>query len=161
MKGLYAHFSEIEKLSNLAEKNIEELKKTIQKSQKDLKFWENLLDLSQICAKLAGQEATKEKKGQLHYKWTKVNIQGSKDWFSEAGDVTLKAWGKYEGFPKSLEHLRPFADDDRSANHMAHRPPKDHFDSDTTDFDTLIDCQLAVEKAHDDWKKEQEKRRKK
>ncbi len=101
----------------------------------------------------------KEKtKGQLRYKWTKFDIQGSKVWYSEAGDVNLKAWGKYQGFPRGMEHLRPFADGDRSSNHMAHRPKKEEFDFDTADFDTLIECQLAVEEAYENWKKKQAKR---
>ena len=35
---------------------------------------------------------------------------------------------------------------------------KDEFDNETTEFDTLVDCQLAVEKAHEDWQKKQKGR---
>ncbi|TSC74500.1 MAG: hypothetical protein G01um101444_270 [Parcubacteria group bacterium Gr01-1014_44] len=153
MKGLYEHLDNIEQLTTLAEENIERLKETVRGSQKALKVWQGLLEFSKTCLKLADEEATETKKGQLRYKWNKLNIQGSKVWTSEAGDVNLKAWGKYQGFPHGLENSRPFADGDRSANHVAHRPKKDEFDEDTTDFDTLIDCQLAVEVAHENWKK--------
>ncbi|OGN13671.1 MAG: hypothetical protein A3C71_00530 [Candidatus Yanofskybacteria bacterium RIFCSPHIGHO2_02_FULL_43_15c] len=157
MKGLYAQLENIENLAKLAEENIEALEESIIISQKKLKVWQNLLTFSQTCRRLVDEEATESKKGQLHYKWTKVNVGGSKVWTSEAGNVSLKAWGKYQGFPKGLERLHPFADDDRSANHMAHRPKRDQFDSDTTDFDTLVDCQLAVEKAHEYWQKKNKK----
>jgi len=161
MKGLYEHLQNIENLAKLAEEKIEGLEETIIKSQKELKIWQGLLNFSQTCRRLANEEATETKKDQLRYKWTKVAIRGTGCWSSEAGSVNLKAWGKYQGFPKGLEHLRPFADGDRSANHMAHRPRKDQFDSDTTDFDTLIDCQLAVEKAHEDWSRSKSESRQK
>jgi len=158
MKALYTHLDDIEQLKNLAEENIDSLEEAIAESRENLKIWRGLLKLAETCAKLLDEEATETKAGQLRYKWTKQNIQGSKVWTSEVGDVCLKAWGKYVGFPKCLEHLRPSADGDRSTNHMVHRFRKDGFDSDNTDFDTLIDCQLAVEKVHEGWRKTKEKR---
>ncbi len=159
MKALYPHLDNIEQLKNLAEENIDRLKDVIMESKEELKMWQGLLKLAQTCAGIADEEAGKAKKDQLRYKWIKQNFQGSQIWLSEAGSVNLKAWGKYEGFPRGLENLQPFADGDRSSNHMAKRPKKEEFvfNDDTTDFDTLIDCQLAVEKAHDEWKKKQKK----
>ena len=158
MAQLYSHLQNIEDLADLAEENIEELEGIIEESQQNLKKWRRLLKFSQTCAKLADQEAGESKKGQLRYKWTRFGGQLKNGWSSEAGDVCLKAGGKYEGFPRGLDHLRPFADGDRSANHLARRPKKDEFDNETTEFDTLVDCQLAVEKAHEDWQKKQKGR---
>ncbi len=157
MKGLYPNLGHIENLAKLAGKQIEILEETIIKSQKELKVWHGLLVFSQTCRQLADEEAAEVKKDQLRHKWVKQNFQGSQVWLSEAGSVNLKAWGKYEGFPRGLENLRPFADDDRSSNHMAKRPKKDDLDDVVNDFDTLIDCQLAVEKAHDNWQKKQKR----
>lgn len=153
MKKLFSHFKDIANLASIAEENIEGLKKNIEKSQKEIKLWQGLLEFSQTCRKLADEQAGEEKKEGLRYKWTAHNIQGSKVWSSEVGDVNLKAWGKYQGFPHCLQDRRPFADGDHSSNHMAKRPKKDDLDGDVNDFDTLVDCQLAVEKAHDEWQK--------
>lgn len=157
MKKLYSYLKDIVNLASIAEENIDRLRATIAESRKEIKLWQGLLEFSQTSRKLANEEAGEKKKGQLRYKWTALNIQGSKVWSSEVGEVNLKAWGKYQGFPKCLEHLRPFADGDHSSNHMAKRPKHDEFDDNVNDFDTLIDCQLAVEKAHEDWQKKQKK----
>lgn len=156
MANLYDQLANMDDIEDFAAGRIDELEEQIRNSKEELGVWKMVQKLLNTCRNLADNGATETKKGKLRYKWSKT---GKYSWTSEVGSVAKKDWGKYEGFPNCLSHLQPHADDDRDTPHMAHRPAKDQFDR-AIDFDTLIDCQLAVEEAHQKWEERQSKNKK-
>lgn len=157
MANLYDQLANMDDIDGFADQRIDELREQIENIKEELGVWKKVKRLTNTCRNLADKGATETKKGKLRYKWAKA---GNSSWVSEVGSVEKKAWGKYEGWPNCLRHLAPHAEDDRSTRHMVHRPERDQLDDQTTDFDTLIDCQLAVEKAHQKWEREQAKSKK-
>jgi len=156
MANLSDQLANMDDIDDFAAQRIDELEEQIKNSKEELGVWKMVQKLLNTCRDLADKGATETKKEKLRYKWTKTSDDS---WVSEVGSVAKKAWKKYEGFPNCLSHLQPRADDDRGTPHMAHRPAKDQFDR-AIDFDTLIDCQLAVEKAHEEWEQKQAQNKK-
>ncbi len=156
MANLYDQLANMDDINDFTAQRIGDLEEQIERDKEELGVWKMVQKLLNTCRNLADKGATETKKGKLRYKWSKT---GKYSWTSEIGNVAKKAGGKYEGFPNCLRHLKPHADDDKSTPHMAHRPARDRFDR-AIDFDTLIDCQLAVEEAHQKWEREQAKSKK-
>ncbi len=156
MANLYNQLANMDDIDDFAAQRIGELEEQIKRDKEELGVWKKVQKLLNTCRNLADKGATETNKGKLRYKWAKTDKYS---WTSKIGSVTKKDRGKYEGFPSCLRHLTPRADDDRGTPHMAHRAAKDQFDH-AIDFVTLIDCQLAVEEAHQKQEQKQAKNKK-
>ena len=136
---------DIDKLRNYAVNRIRELQEGIDIASKEQKILRMLLALAETCTEIAQYNVSEAKKSKLRTEWKEI-FDGC--WSSEAGSVSKKAWGKFEGLPGCWRDRAPYGEDDRSSGNMVHRSKQGNLDDRTTDFDTLIDCQLAVEQAH-------------